>query len=87
MDERNILGMEIVMDLKKIHFSEWYYLLVVIGYIMTLVSGNVRPGIIASTLLLLVAVELLFQKRFQICGTMDILMAAYPTLRSVSHIF
>lgn len=87
MDERNILGMEIVMDLKKIHFSEWYYLLVVIGYIMTLVSGNVRPGIIASTLLLLVAVELLFQKRFQICGTMDILMAAYLIYNLLSGIW
>lgn len=75
------------IEWKKFRISGWYYLLVVIGYIMTLVSGNVRPGIIASALLVLTAGEILLHREFSFRGTLDYLMAAYLIYQLLSGIW
>ncbi|MDD3412658.1 MAG: hypothetical protein PHY47_01550 [Lachnospiraceae bacterium] len=61
----------------KFKLYEWYYVMVIVGYIMTLVSGIVHPGIIASLLLLLITGQLFFDKQFCMKGTIDYLMALY----------
>ena len=65
------------MELKrnKIRLSEWYYLIVMIGYSMTLVSGKVRPGILASALLILIAGQIVINRDIRLSGTIDCLMA------------
>lgn len=75
------------LKLKKIGFGEWYYLIVVIGYIMTLVSGNVRPGILASAMLVLVAGQILVRRDVSFNGTIDYLMASYLIYNLLSGIW
>ena len=43
----------------KVKFSELYYFLAVIGYILTLVFTGFRPGLFGAALIMMVAVELL----------------------------
>lgn len=82
-------GMRNTMELKakKIRLSEWYYLIVAVGYIMTLVSENIRPGIIASVLLVLVAGQLLLNRQPVFGGAIDYLMASYLLYNLLSGIW
>lgn len=61
----------------KIKMYEWYYLIVILGYVLTLVSGVIHPGIIATVLLLAVSAELLMGRKITMQGTLDYLMIAY----------
>lgn len=64
-------------NINKIY--SWYYLIVILGYIMTLVSTLVRPGVIASVLLVLIYIQSFFEiknKKIKL-NTMDILALAY----------
>lgn len=65
----------------------WYYPLVMLGYIMTLVSGMVHPGIIASVLLLLLVIECVVKKQIRIEGTIDLLACLYFVYNLLSGIW
>lgn len=71
----------------------YYYLIVIIGYILTLVSSSVRPGIIASVLLLVIymqcAVKCITDGRlaFKAFNTLDILVSFYFIYNLVSGIW
>ncbi len=77
------------MELKrnKIRLSEWYYLIVMIGYSMTLVSGKVRPGILASALLILIAGQIVINRDIRLSGTIDCLMASYLIYNLLSGVW
>lgn len=69
----------------------YYYLIVMLGYILTLVSKAVRPGIIASVLLVLVYVQSALKiKNFDFIksfNTIDILAAAFFVYSLLSGIW
>ena len=71
----------------KFKLYEWYYVIVIVGYIMTLVSGIVHPGIIASLLLLFITGQLFFDKQFCVKGTIDYLMVLYFIYNLLSGIW
>lgn len=71
----------------KFKLYEWYYVIVIVGYIMTLVSGIVHPGIIASLLLLLITGQLFIDKQFCVKGTIDYLMVLYFIYNLISGIW
>lgn len=72
---------------KHFHISEWYYIIVILGYIMTLVSEKIHPGVIASTLLLLIYFDTLRHKEFTVKNTLDILMVMYFVYHCLSGIW
>jgi hypothetical protein len=71
----------------KFKLYEWYYVIVIVGYIMTLVSGSVHPGIIASLLMLLITGQLFLDKQFCVKGTIDYLMVLYFIYNLISGIW
>ena len=78
------------IDLKKIDISRWYYVLVVIGYILTLISSSVRPGVIATGLLLLLLLQLCIQKKIKLENTFDkltVIFFAYNLLSGIWCIY
>ena len=48
--------------LKKQNLFEWYYTLVMLGYLLTLFVDAMRPGVFAALLLVGVAAELILKK-------------------------
>ena len=64
-------------NIKKLNLSEYYYIFVMIGYVLTLVTDKMRPGIFATILLLCVALELLLKRRISVNTTIDYLVIAY----------
>ncbi|HOO28742.1 MAG TPA: hypothetical protein PLU43_09770, partial [Lachnospiraceae bacterium] len=67
-----------VLDqLKKQNLFEWYYILVMCGYLLTLVTDAMRPGVFAAILLLGVAAELVLRGRVSFRHMIDMLAAAY----------
>ncbi len=71
----------------KFHISEWYYLLVMTGYILTLISGRIHPGVIASGLLILIYAEVIVQKGVTTKSTIDLLMILYFAYHCLSGIW
>ena len=61
----------------KIKISEFYYILVVLGYTATLVSLSVRPGVIATVLMLLVGLQLLAGKCIAIRSLSDLMAVCF----------
>ena len=59
------------------YFFEWYYILVILGYLLTLISLRFRPGFFATLLLGLVAAELLATKKITAEGFIDRLVLLY----------
>ena len=64
---------------------EWYYIVVIIAYILTVFSGAVRPGVTASLLMVIVALELVVKKQISIKSVMDVLIVAYFTYKAASY--
>ncbi|NLG05089.1 MAG: hypothetical protein GX567_14845 [Clostridia bacterium] len=64
-------------NIKKLNLSEYYYILVMIGYTLTLATDKMHPGVFATILLLGVALELLLKRRISINTTLDYLVGAY----------
>lgn len=56
---------------------EWYYTLVMLGYVLTLFVDAMRPGVFAALLMLGVAAELVLKKRISFHHTLDWLVAVY----------
>lgn len=75
------------LDFKKIDISIWYYLIVVVGYVLTLLSSSVRPGLIASGLLVLMIIQLVLQKRIKVENTIDALMVVFFVYNLLSGIW
>ena len=71
------------------YFFEWYYLLVILVYILTLVKDLVRPGVIASALLILVWVEVFLSdpKGFKGFSIQDWLVFSYFVYNILSVIW
>ncbi|MBR2274815.1 MAG: hypothetical protein IJ873_01945, partial [Lachnospiraceae bacterium] len=71
------------------YFFEWYYLLVIFVYILTLVNDLVRPGVIASALLILVWVEVFLSdpKGFKGFSIQDWLVFSYFVYNILSVIW
>lgn len=63
--------------LKKQNLFEWYYTLVMLGYLLTLFVDAMRPGVFAALLLVGVAAELILKKRLTFSHTIDWLVVAY----------
>ena len=56
---------------------EWYYILVIAGYTLTLISLRVRPGVIASVLLCLVTLQLFAEGQISAKSFIDKLILFY----------
>lgn len=63
------------------YFFEWYYAIVIIGYIATLFISAVRPGVVAAALMVGVLTELIFKKKMNIHSLMDVLIVVYFVYR------
>lgn len=74
-------------NIKKLNLSEYYYLLVMIAYTLTLATDKMRPGVFATFLLLCIAIELLLKKRISINTTTDYLVIAYFVYNILSIIW
>ncbi len=75
------------MDFKKIRISNLYYILVAIGYALTLVIAGMRPGVFGAFLMLLVLGELILKKEVRICGTADAIAVIYFAYQVLSVIW
>jgi len=73
--------------LKNSYIFEWYYLLVIIGYMLTPFSALVRPGVIAAGLMIVVLIELIVKKKMNIHCTMDVLIVVYFLYKMLSIIW
>lgn len=74
-------------SIKQFHLYEWYYLLVVMAYILTMATRLLRPGVFASLLLLGIALELLLRKQIVIRKECDYLVLAYIIYNLLSVIW
>lgn len=61
----------------KYRVSEYYYILVIIGYFLTMLFDGMRPGVFATLLMMVIAVELFFRKEFIIQSLADKLVVMY----------
>ena len=62
---------------KESYFFEWYYVIVIIGYIATLFISAMRPGVLAAALMIGALAELIFKKKMNIHNLMDVLIVVY----------
>ncbi|MBQ1527169.1 MAG: hypothetical protein IIZ75_08550 [Lachnospiraceae bacterium] len=71
--------MKIFKDIRQKygHLYEWYYILVIAGYTLTLISLKVRPGVIAGVLLCLVTLELIADRCVSTKSFIDKLILFY----------
>lgn len=76
-----------IEQFKKQNLFEWYYTLVMIGYLLTMFTDAMRPGVFAALLLLGVAAELVLRKRISFSHTIDWLVAAYFVYNLLSVIW
>ena len=68
-------------------FSEWYYTLVILGYIATVFVSAMRPGVFATGLIILVIAELIIKKKMNIHSVMDVLIVVYFIYNALSVIW
>lgn len=68
---------ETMNKMKNRNLFEWYYTLVMLGYLLTLFMDAMRPGVFAALLMLGVAAELVLKKRISFNYTIDWLVSAY----------
>lgn len=73
--------------LHNIHLSDYYYLLAVSGYVLTLFIKQMRPGLFASLLMIIVILEVVLRKEFTVKSTVDRLVAAYVVYNLFSVIW
>ena len=71
--------MKIFKDIRQKYgyLYEWYYVLVIAGYTLTLISLKVRPGVIAGVLLCLVTLELIADRCVSTKSFIDKLILFY----------
>ncbi|MCR5734318.1 MAG: hypothetical protein K6G22_06935 [Lachnospiraceae bacterium] len=62
---------------KTVCLYDWYYILVIFAYILTLVSLKIRPGVIAAGLMLIVLLQLFINRRIRIKTLTDIFTVIY----------
>lgn len=67
--------------------SEIYYVLVVLGYMLTLFVSSMRPGVLATLLMLLILAVLFFKKSLKPEGLCDYLVVAFFTYEVISVIW
>lgn len=73
--------------IKESEFFEWYYLIVVLGYIATLFTSLARPGVIATLAMCVVAVLLVIRRKMNIHSVMDVLIVVYFIYKALSVIW
>lgn len=72
---------------QNIHLSDYYYLLVSFGYILTLFVTQMRPGLFAALLMLIVILELILKKELVVKSTLDWLVVSYVGYNLLSVIW
>lgn len=72
---------------KKLDIFIWYYILVMIGYVLTLASNMIRPGVIATVLLLGIYLQMIIGRKVTLDNTIDYLMAAFFIYNLLSGIW
>jgi len=72
---------------KSSYCFEWYYIIVILGYVATLFGKAVRPGVVASIWMIFIFVELLIKNKMNIRNTMDVLIVVYFFYRTLSVIW
>ena len=71
----------------NVHLSDYYYLLVTFGYILTLFVTQMRPGLFATLLMFLVILELILKKELAVKSILDWLVIAYVGYNLLSIIW
>ena len=82
-----VLCMEQKNDHNRIRISLIYYIPVVILYFLNMFIPAVRPGVLATVILMAVCVELIVRKQFRFGDFEDRLMAAYFLYNALSVIW
>ncbi|MCR5591573.1 MAG: hypothetical protein K6F73_08565 [Lachnospiraceae bacterium] len=75
------------MDFSKIRISNAYYILVALGYVLTLVFADMRPGVFGAFLMILVLGELILKKEVKINCTADAIAIIYFAYQILSVIW
>ncbi|MCR5106634.1 MAG: hypothetical protein K6B28_00570 [Lachnospiraceae bacterium] len=60
-----------------VNIYEWYYILVILGYVATLFTDKMRPGVFAAALMLIILARMTYKKQFSVKSTTDILILVY----------
>ena len=71
----------------NVHLSDYYYLLVTFGYILTLFVTQMRPGLFATLLMFLVILELVLKRELAIKSILDWLVVSYVVYNLLSIIW
>lgn len=71
----------------SVHLSDYYYLLVSFGYLLTLFVTQMRPGLFATLLMLFVSLELLLKRELTIKSILDWLVVSYVGYNLLSVIW
>lgn len=72
---------------KDTYVFEWYYVLVIIAYMATLISDKARPGVVATALMGLMLIQLIAKKNMNIHCVMDVLIVVYFVYKAASVIW
>ncbi len=73
--------------IRKFKISEWYYVLAVLGYVLTLVISQMRPGVFGALLMVLVIAELAVGKKIGMNCPTDWIAAAFFAYQVLSVIW
>ena len=73
--------------IRNIHISEYYYILMAIAYVLTLVFSGMRPGVCGALLMAAVALQLILEKQFRITCTADVIAVSYFAYQILSVIW
>ena len=74
-------------QIRNIKISEWYYVLVCLGYVATLVFAGMRPGVFAAVLMAAVLAELIICRQFKISCLADCIATAFFAYQILSVIW
>ena len=73
--------------IRNTSISEWYYVLVSLGYVATLAIAGMRPGVFAAALMVLVLAELILRKKFAVDCLADGIAIAFFVYQVLSVIW
>ena len=73
--------------ISKFQISEWYYVLVALGYVATLVFAGMRPGVFAAALMVLVFAQMIFTKKVRFDCLADGIATAFFAYQILSVIW
>ena len=74
-------------NIKKIKISEWYYVLVALGYVATLALAGMRPGVFGAILMVLVLAQLILSKDLKTDCLADVIANAFFAYQILSVIW